>query len=396
MQSAEQPLAERARQRLQAIAAADRIRVRQCVDQRSGREALCADGAKRRVFCSNDYLGLASDPRLPEAARRAQTTGSTASQHVCGYEREQAALEEEIAAALGVERALVGGGGYALNTGAIPVLTDAADVIYSDSLNHASLIDGCRLSRARVQRYSHCDVAHLGQQMTACEPGMPWVVTDALFSMDGDVAPLSELEALSRRLGGAIYIDDAHGFGWAGDGRGHVAASGLAGGDTVQMVTFGKALGSYGAALAGSAEVIEWLLQATRTTMFSTALPPGVNAATRAALKIVMSEPEHRRRLLENIALFRRLCCQAGVQLIESQSPIQAIILGVEARAMAWQQALWQAGFWVNAIRPPTVPEGTARLRITLSAAHTSTDIQALVAVLQDVGERETRTTMTA
>ncbi len=390
------PLIERARKHLQAIAAAGRVRVRQRVDQRGGVNVLCTDGVSRRIFCSNDYLGLASDPRLTEAARRVQTAGSTASQHVCGFEYQQAALEEEVAATLGVERALVGGGGYALNSGAIPVLAGAEDTLYSDSLNHASLIDGCRLSRAQVWRYAHCDIDQLRQQMAADAAPMPWIVTDALFSMDGDVAPLTELAALGDQHGGALYIDDAHGFGWAGDGRGHAYAFGLPTDNLVQMVTFGKALGSYGAALAGSADVIEWLLQSSRTTMFSTALPPAVNAATRAALRIVQEEPEHRRRLQDNISRLRRLCRDAGVCLTDSESPVQAIILGGEARAMAWQQALWQAGFWVNAIRPPTVPVGTARLRITLSAAHEPADIEELVATLQGIADRETRSSMTA
>ncbi len=396
MRSAEAPLQLRARQRLQAIVDADRMRVRQAVDQRSGRDGLCADGVRRLIFCSNDYLGLATDPRLAEAARRVASTGSTASQHVCGYEREQAALEEEIAAALGVERALVGGSGYALNTGALPVLAAGGDAIFSDGLNHASLIDGCRLSRAEVQRYQHCDVAALGQQLAPHTGGMPWLVTDALFSMDGDVAPLAALAQLARDHGGALYVDDAHGFGWAGEGRGHLAASGVAARDAVQMVGFGKALGSYGAALAGSADVIEWLLQSARTTMFSTALPPALNAATRAALQITQAEPEHRQQLQKNIAHFRKACAQAGVTLVASQSPIQAVILGAESRALAWQQALWQAGFWVNAIRPPTVPVGTARLRITLSAAHAAADIDALVFALLAISEREAASSMTA
>ncbi len=396
MQSAEAPLQRRARQRLQGIADADRMRVRKPVSERTSRDALCADGIRRRVFCSNDYLGLAADPRLVEAARRVATAGSTASQHVCGYGREQAALEEEVAAALGVERALVGGSGYALNTGALPVLAGSGDVIHSDALNHASLIDGCRLSRADVRRYNHCDIGELAQQLAQGGAGMPWIVTDALFSMDGDVAPLAELAELSGRHGGALYVDDAHGFGWAGDGRGHLAASGVSARGAVQMVGFGKALGSYGAALAGSAEVIEWLLQSARTTMFSTALPPAVSAATRAALRITQSEPEHRVRLHRNIARFRALCAQAGVGLAPSGSPIQAVILGGEARALAWQQALWQAGFWVNAIRPPTVPAGTARLRITLSAAHADADIESLVTALQAIGEREAATSMSA
>lgn len=381
-------LRARAESRLAEIRQSGRWRTRQTVVSREGAWAECADGLRRRVFCSNDYLGLATDPRLGAVARLDGASGSTASQHICGYGAEQAALEDEIAEALGVERALVGGSGFAMNTGAIPVLAQHGDRIYSDVLNHASLIDGCRLSRADTVRFAHADPSDLARQWQASR-GVNWVVSDALFSMDGDVAPLRELANVAKSDGGALYVDDAHGFGWAGEGRGHVHAAGLASTDLVQMVTFGKSLGTYGAALAGQRDLIEWLLQDSRTTMFATALPPAVLAATRRALAIVLTEPHHREQLRSNISLFRASAKQYGLRLMPSTSPIQALVLGNEARALAWQQALWDAGLWVNAIRPPTVPEGTARLRITLSAAHTPSDIQHLIAALGEIQARE-------
>ncbi len=387
-------LAERARAELADIAAAERTRLRQTVGaSRADGQVRCADGQWRRVFCSNDYLGLAGDPRLAAAAAGADASGARASQHVCGYHAEQAALEAELAAVLGVPRVLVGGSGYALNSGAIAVLAGAQDQIYSDALNHASLIDGCRLSRARVQRYAHADLADLQAHMdSAARPAAgQLIVTDALFSMDGDVAPLAGLLDLARRRDAALYVDDAHGFGWAGPGgSGHLAAAGLADARVVQLVTFGKALGGYGAALAGEADIIEWLLQRCRTTMFATALPPAVCAAARAALRICAGEPEHAARLRARIALFRREAAAAGLRLLPSQSPIQALLLGAESRALAWQQGLWQRGYWVNAIRPPTVPAGTARLRITLSAAQAEADVRGLVAALAELQAAET------
>lgn len=389
-------LQARAQSKLENIRKAGRWRHRQSVEARRGAWVDCADGVSRRVFCSNDYLGLASDSRLLEAYRKASASGSTASQHVCGFGADQAALENELAAALGVEKVLVGGSGFAMNTGAIPVLAQSGDCIYSDALNHASLIDGCRLSRAKVLRYSHADATDLAARWELSSDGVGWVVTDALFSMDGDVAPLEQLASYAHSNGGAIYVDDAHGFGWAGQGRGHAYEAGIASTDMVQMVTFGKSLGTYGAALAGQRDVIEWLLQSARTTMFATALPPPVLAATRVALNITINEAEHREKLVQNIAAFRKAAAHEGLQLQPSTSPIQALILGGESRAMAWQKALWKAGFWVNAIRPPTVPEGTARLRITLSAGQSTRDIKALVEALAEILARESDSAMMA
>lgn len=392
-------LQDRAREALATIDAQQRRRQRQEVVSRRGIWARCTDGESRRVFCSNDYLGLADDPRVRDAAARAGSFGSTASQHVCGFHAEQRALEDELADRLGAQRALVGGSGYALNTGVIPVLAGREDGILADALNHASLIDGCRLSRARVGVYAHADVADLarcGQQLQAEQRTPALVVTDAVFSMDGDVAPLPALRDYAATHDAGLYVDDAHGFGWAGEGRGSVAAAGLAPNALVQLVTFGKALGGYGAAVAGAGDVMEWLLQRSRTTLFATALPVPVLAAARAALRITIDEADHRQQLQHNIRALRAACARENLTLLPGESPIQALVLGPEARALAWQRALWQAGFWVNAIRPPTVPPGTSRLRITLSARHGANDIAALVAALAEIAAREADPALTA
>nr|MBV6628974.1 8-amino-7-oxononanoate synthase [Oceanococcus sp. HetDA_MAG_MS8] len=387
-------LSDQARSGLARIRADQQIRQRRCIRQRDARMAMLDDGRSLRVFCSNDYLGLAADARLQQAATAAAQglgQGSTASQHVCGFHYQQQALEAELADWLHVERVLVGGSGYALNTGAIPLLGQGAGLIASDALNHASLIDGCRLSKTPVQRYAHNDMAALAQLLDSPAGRDALIVSDAIFSMEGDSVALPSLQSLSAQYGAAVYLDDAHGFGWAGGGRGSVAGAGMdVPDDWVQMVTFGKSLGGYGAALAGHRDLLEWLLQRGRTTMFATALPPSVCAAARQALAILRAEPEHVAALHSNIAQWRALIEQRSWKALPSTSPIQALVLGTEARALAWQQALEARGFWVSAIRPPTVPANTARLRVTLSAAHTAEDIHELVAALDDIAAQET------
>jgi 8-amino-7-oxononanoate synthase len=386
-------LSDQARGGLGRIRAAQQLRQRRCIRQRDARLATLGDGRQLRVFCSNDYLGLAADARLQRAATAAALElgqGSTASQHVCGYHYQQQALEAELADWLQVERTVVGGSGYALNSGAIPVLAQGAGLIASDALNHASLIDGCRLSKTPVQRYAHNDMGALEQLLDGPAGRDALIVSDAIFSMEGDSVALPALQSLSAQYGAAVYLDDAHGFGWAGGGRGSVAAAEMdLPDDWVQMVTFGKSLGGYGAALAGQREVLEWLLQRGRTTMFATALPPSVCAAARESLRIIAQEPEHVARLQSNIAHWRALLAQRAWSTLPSTSPIQALVLGSETRALAWQQALEARGFWVSAIRPPTVPVNTARLRVTLSAAHTIDDINDLVAALDAIAADE-------
>lgn len=387
-------LPEFAAQQLTAIRAAGRYRQRLPVAAMAGARVRAADGAELRVFCSNDYLGLAGDPQLRaawcEAAGR-YGVGSTASQYVNGHSAEIAALETELAEFLGYPRVLLFGSGYLANTGLIDALLGRGDQIIADELNHASLIDGCRLSRATVQRYRHADAIAAGAALAQCPPqGHRLLVSDAVFSMDGDQAPLSALVAQAREHAAWLLVDDAHGLGVLGpQGRGSVAQAGLDH-HAVPLLTgtLGKSLGVYGAYVAGDEAVIDYLSQCSRTAIFSTALPPALVAAARCALRLLREAEAPRRHLVGLIAQFR-----AGLQAIGwpdtgSSTPIQPLIVGSETRAMQLSQDLRAAGFWITAIRPPTVPPGTCRLRVTLSAAHSAQDVADLLAALAALPRR--------
>lgn len=381
------PLDQRLSAVLAQIRAQDLHRVRRVVEGGHGAR-IVVDGRDCLNFCSNDYLGLASDPRLAEAARAAlaQGTGSGAAALVSGYNREHAALEEELADFLGRPRALLFSSGWAANLGVLRGLLGREDVLVADELNHASLIDGGRLSGARYVRVGHGDVRGFGQALLDVgEAGERVVATDSVFSMDGDLAPLSELSALARRHGAALMVDDAHGVGVLGPaGRGALAACGAEA--DILMAGFGKALGTAGAAVAGSETLIDYLVQRARTWVFSTAPPPALAAATRASLRLVRGAEGDalRARLAANIARFRAGAAQLGLPLSASETAIQPLVLGAAARALAVSRALWQRGYWVAAIRPPTVPAGTSRLRITLSAAHGEAEIDGLLAALAE------------
>ena len=352
-----------------------------------GGEALL-DGRRYQVFCSNDYLGLADDPRLIAAfceAAASAGVGAGAAHLVSGHRPEHQALEEELAEFLGRERALLFSTGYMANLGVIDALVDARDAVYQDKLNHASLLDGARLSGARLIRYAHADVAHLASRLEAGgEYRRRLIVTDGVFSMDGDQAPLTELATLARRHAAWLMVDDAHGLGVLGaDGAGCLQAAGL-GVDAVPVLmgTLGKAFGSFGAFVAGSSELIELLTQKARTFVYTTATPPAVAAATRAALRVVREEGWRRERLRELIARLRRGAEQLGLPLQASETPIQPLLVGDAERALQLSQALERRGFLVTAIRPPTVPAGTARLRITLTATHRDQQVDALLEAL--------------
>ena len=431
------PLDARLSQALAQIRAQDLHRVRRVVEGGHGAR-IVVDGRDCLNFCSNDYLGLASDPRLAEAARAAlaQGTGSGAAALVSGYNREHAALEEELADFLGRPRALLFSSGWAANLGVLRGLLGREDVLVADELNHASLIDGGRLSGARYVRVGHGDVAGYAaalQEAPLPLAGRGWgrgggaasgelsfirgeglrsvdgsrahsaelppppapprkgegslklIATDSVFSMDGDLAPLSELSALARRHGAALMVDDAHGVGVLGPGgRGSLAACGAEA--DILMAGFGKALGTAGAAVAGSETLIDYLVQRARTWVFSTAPPPALAAATRASLRLVRGAEGDalRARLAANIARFRAGAAQLGLPLSASETAIQPLVLGAAARALAVSRMLWQRGYWVAAIRPPTVPAGTSRLRITLSAAHGEAEIDGLLAALAE------------
>lgn len=354
---------------------------------------LIVDGRRMLAFCSNDYLGLAADPRLAEAMNRGVArygVGSGAAHLISGHSKAHHALEEELAAFAGRERALLFSTGYMANLGVIGALLGRTDSVFEDRLNHASLIDGGLLSRARFSRYAHADVDALDGQL-AQAAGRRLVVSDGVFSMDGDVAPLSALASACDRQGAWLMIDDAHGIGVLGPrGQGSVAAAGL-GQDEVPILmgTLGKALGTAGAFVAGSEALIETLIQQARPYIYTTAMPPAIAEATRASLRIAAEEDWRRERLQGLIARFRHGAGRIGLQLIESTTPIQPVLLGASERANRWSEALRNQGILVAAIRPPTVPEGSARLRVTLSAAHSVAQVEALLSVLEEIAVSE-------
>ncbi|WP_420427595.1 aminotransferase class I/II-fold pyridoxal phosphate-dependent enzyme [Algiphilus sp.] len=352
------------------------------------------EGRQCANFCANDYLGLAADPRVAEAAQRAlrdSGTGSGAAALVSGYNHEHRALEEALADFLGAEAALLFSSGWAANLGALRALVPPDAHLCADALNHASLIDGVRLTKAAYTRVAHADTAAFESAVRHAS-GPAWMVTDGVFSMDGDSAPLAALATIGANHGALLYVDDAHGFGVCGpEGRGSLAAAGLSHAEVpVYVATLGKALGASGAFVAGSRTLIDYLVQKARTWVFSTAPPPAMAAAARAALAILRSEPEHLQSLHANIAHFRRGAAQRGIPLgppegTAADHAIQPLVLGDAERTMAASAALFERGYWVAGIRPPTVPEGTSRLRITLSAAHRHAEIEGLLDALHSV-----------
>ena len=369
-------------------------RSRRTVDGPQGPE-LVVDGQRLLAFCSNDYLGLAGDPRvaeaLAEAARRCGS-GSGAAHLVCGHHAEHHALEEELAAFTGRARALLFSTGYMANLGAIAGLLRRGDRVAEDRLNHASLYDGARLSGARLLRYHHADPDDLARQLDGMDgDGATLVVSDGVFSMDGDRAPLPRLAATCREHGAWLMVDDAHGLGVVGPGgRGCCVADGLdADAVPVLVGTLGKAFGNFGAFVAGSADLVETLIQQARPYIYTTALPPAVAAATRASLRIAIDEAWRRERLDALVARFRSGADSLGLQLLPSTTPIQALLFGDSDAALAASRGLEARGLLVTAIRPPTVPDGTARLRITFSANHADAHVDRLLDALAEVVARD-------
>lgn len=358
---------------------------------------ITVDGQPMLQFCSNDYLGLAQHPALIEAARAAAQefgVGAGGSPMVSGHSTANAELEAALAAYVQLPRALYFYAGFATNASVIPALVGADDTIFSDALNHASLIDGCRLSRASIQRFAHADLSALEQLLAACPSRRKLVVSDAVFSMDGDVANIPALLALCERYDALLMLDDAHGFGILGpQGRGSLAAAGLTGTNAsprvLYMGTLSKAAGVTGGFVAGSEDLIEWLLQTTRSYTFATAAPALLARALQASVQILERGDSLRARLQARIAQLRTglqpLLARTGWQLLPSDTPIQALIIGDNAQALQCMDVLHQRGLWVPAIRPPTVPAGTARLRIALSAAHTESDVAVLLNALEEM-----------
>ena len=344
------------------------------------------DGREVIAFCDNDYLGLASDPALIAAAQdgaRRYGVGSGASPLISGYTTAHAALEERLADFVGMARALVFSTGYHANLAAVPSLVGRGDAVFSDSLNHASLIDAARLSRADIHTYPHLDLAALDAGLAVSDARRKLIVTDTVFSMDGDMAPLPELLALAERHDAWLMVDDAHGFGLLGpQGRGAATHFGLASPRLIVMGTLGKAAGVSGAFVAGAANLIEWLLQKGRTYIFSTAEPPLLAHALLTGVDLIEQGDARRDHLARLIAQLRGGLRLSRWRMLPSETPIQPVIIGENAEAMATAHALFERGLWVPGIRPPTVPAGTARLRITLSAAHSEEQVARLVDAL--------------
>jgi 8-amino-7-oxononanoate synthase len=343
-------------------------------------------GARLLAFCSNDYLGLANHPAVVAAFKAGADrygVGAGASHLVSGHSAAHRALEEELAAFVGAPRALLFSTGYMANLGVLSALSDRHDVIFEDRLNHASLIDAARLTRAAVKRYAHADTDQLGRLLAATRAGK-LIATDAVFSMDGDIAPLRDIVRLAQAHDAWVLADDAHGLGVLGaSGRGSFEHLGVAlAPPAILMGTLGKALGGFGAFVAADDVVIETLIQRARTYIYTTALPSAVAEAVRAALRIARQETWRRDRLQALIARFRRGAAHLGLTLHASDTPIQPLVLGNAQQALVASRALRARGILVPAIRPPTVPPGAARLRITFSAAHDEAQVDRLLDAL--------------
>ena len=372
--------------------ATSRVRVRRSVTHRDGARCL-VDGRSLLNFCGNDYLGLSQHfavvGALQDAASR-EGAGGIGSHLVCGHHQIHDALEREVADWLGAPRALLFGSGYLANLAVVQALLGDEDVCVQDRLNHASLIDAARLAGCRLRRYPHGDAEGAIRQLRGMPEGAAMLATDGVFSMDGDIAPLRELALVARVQKALLYVDDAHGIGVVGpDGRGSVAASKLGANDVpLQLATLGKALGGYGAVVAGDADLIQHLSETARTYIYTTALPPPQAAASLAAVKLARAEHWRRSKLDELVGRFRDRAQRAGLELMDSQTPIQPVICGDDDTALAMAAGLEQAGYWVAAIRPPTVPEGRARLRVTLSALHGVADVDGLVEAMAKARER--------
>lgn len=349
------------------------------------------EGRRLRNFASNDYLGLAGDPRLHEAATAALSecgSGARASALVCGRTEWHQRLEQRLTTFEGTEAALLFPTGYAANVGTIAALVGHGDVVLCDRLNHASLVDGCQLSGARLRVYPHGDIETVERELVkAADARRKLIVTDSLFSMDGDAAPLKELWDAAARHGAMLLVDEAHATGVFGTtGRGLTEESGLEGRPIIKVGTLSKALGSQGGFVAGPRALIDWLFTTARTQMFSTALAPAACAAACAALDVVEREPLRRQRLLSEAERLRRRLTSSGLQIpTGTVGPIIPVLLGDPEQTLAAARALEERGHLVAAIRPPTVPRGTSRLRISLTVQHTPADVDALAADMIDV-----------
>jgi 8-amino-7-oxononanoate synthase len=348
------------------------------------------DGEAVISFCSNDYLGLANHPEVTAAFIKGierYGAGSGAAHLINGHSRAHHALEDELADFCGYPRALLFSTGYMANLALAQTLVGRGDTVLEDRLNHASLLDAGLLSGARLMRYLHNDASDLDIKLDARTRGEKLVMTDAVFSMDGDIADIAGLAKICRHHEAWFMVDDAHGFGVLGDnGRGSLEHYGVSTSEVpVYMATLGKALGTSGAFVAGSNELIETLIQNARTYIYTTASPPALAEATRTSLAVIRSQAGLRQRLNDNIRYFRNCCEQTGVELVNSMTAIQPVIIGDTPKTLTISEQLLARGLLITAIRPPTVPQGSARLRITLSAAHEHAHIDKLVAALDEL-----------
>ena len=353
---------------------------------------LNVDGRRVLSFCSNDYLGLASHPDLVAAAQRSLAesgVGAGASALISGHDAQHERLERRLAEHVGAPRALCFSTGYMANLGIVAAMAGRGDTVFSDALNHASLVDAARLSRADVEVYPHADLETLEARLARCASAVKLVASDTVFSMDGDLAPVPALVALCERHDAWLLLDDAHGFGVLGQGgRGALSHFGVRSPRVITMATLGKAAGVFGAFAAGEADVIEWLIQRARSYVFTTASPPALAAALLESVRLIERDEWRRARLRDHVARLRAGLRGLPWTLAPSETPIQPLIVGDNRIAVELMDALLEQGLWVPAIRPPTVPAGTARLRISLSAAHEVEDVDRLVEALRALAAR--------
>lgn len=387
-----EPWQRRLRRHLDSLSEQTQRRIRRRLHGPTG-PVRTLEGRDCLSFASNDYLGLASDPRLIKALANAMNQyglGSGSAQHLGGHTTAHAALEERLADWLGQSRALLFSSGYMANLGLIGGLLGRHDQVLMDRYNHASLIDAARLSRASLRRYRHLDVTHLDSLLEAnsvTDRGLTMISTESVFSMDGDVAPIAAIKAVADQHQALMAVDEAHALGVLGPtGGGHLEELGMP--TTLRpavTATFGKSLGTFGAFVAGDTDLIETLLQSSRTALFTTAAPAALMAATLVAVELVINEGWRREVLNRHIERFRVHMRQAGLTLAESRTPIQLLHAGDNQTVMRWSAALLERGLLVPAIRPPTVPADSARLRISLSAAHSEAQVDRLVEALTEV-----------
>lgn len=376
-------------QQLEQRKNADLTRTRVLVESAQGARVM-VNGESLLCFCSNDYLGLANHPQVISAlntASKVYGVGGGASHLVCGHSKEHHLLEEEFAQRSGRDKALLFSTGYMANLAVLTALLDKPDAVFEDKLNHASLLDGGLMSGARFQRFLHNDMGNLQSRLEKSTARRKLICVDGVFSMDGDKAPVTELAALAQQHDALLMVDDAHGLGTLGStGMGLCEEQGLTQEQVpILMATLGKGLGSYGAIVAGPALLIDTLVQFARPYIYTTAMPPAVAAATRQSLRLLDEESWRREHLSSLIAFFKQEAALLGLPLMASDTAIQPLLIGAESLAMQWQARLRELGLWITAIRSPTVAKGTARLRITLSAAHTMDDVNILLEALKQL-----------